>query len=405
MAAKPKLIYLVSEDWYFVSHRLALALAAKKAGFDVAVATRVTHHGSQIESAGLRLIPIDFTRSGLHPLRELRALRELTALYQREAPDLVHHVAVKPVIFGTLAARRSGARPGIVNAIMGLGWVFSSDSLSAKAMRPSVRAGLRWALSGGRTRAIVQNADDARGIADAGLISPDRVRLIRGSGVDPARYGSEPATASPPLVVLPARLIEAKGVIQFIEAAAILKQEGIAARFALVGKPDPGNPTSIAPRELDRHVAEGHVEYWGWRNDMPAVLKAASIVCLPTFYGEGLPKSLLEAAAAARAIVATDVPGCREIVRPGVNGWLVPPRDVGALAGALREAISQPALCAAFGAAGRQMVEREFSLDAIIRETLAVYEELVPTQASGPRGRHEDGVRAGPQRVSSGARR
>jgi glycosyltransferase involved in cell wall biosynthesis len=382
-------------------------VAAKQAGFDVAVATHVDRHGERIREAGLRLIPIRFTRSGLHPLNELRSLRELTAIYRREAPDLVHHVSLKPVLFGTLAAHRTGT-PAVINAIMGLGWVFSSDSLKARAMRPLVRAGLRWALAGERTRVIVQNSDDANGLIGSRLIIPDHVRLIRGSGVDPAKYSAEPSTAQPPLVILPARLIEAKGVLQFIEAAAILKREGIAARFALVGKPDPGNPTTISPRQLEQHIAAGHVEYWGWRDDMPAVFRQASIVCLPTYYGEGLPKALLEAAAAARPIVATDVPGCREIVRPGKNGWLIEPRNTRALADALRQAIAQPALCAAYGAAGRRIVEREFSLDTIIRDTLAVYEELLPSPASGLRDWRADGADAdlgAPQRVSSGARR
>jgi glycosyltransferase involved in cell wall biosynthesis len=403
VAAQPKLLYLVSKDWYFVSHRLALAAAAKAAGFDVAVATRVARHADPIRAAGLRLIPINFTRAGLRPVSELLSLRELAAVYKREAPDLVHHVSVKPVIYGTLAAHF--ARPkGIVNAIMGLGWVFSSDSVKAKALRPLVRAALRRALSGQNTRVIVQNTDDATGIISGGLSPPGHVRLIRGSGVDPGQYSAEPPPPGTPIVVLPARLIEAKGVGEFMDAAAILKNEGVDARFALVGKPDAGNPTSITPEQIARHVDAGHIEYWGWREDMPEVLKTASIVCLPTFYGEGLPKALLEAAAAARPIVATDVAGCREIVRPGENGWLVPPRDARALADALREAISQPELCARYGAAGRRIVERDFSLDAIIRDTLAVYQELISAQPESGPGNGRPEPTAANQRVSSGAR-
>ena len=403
MAAQPKLLYLVSKDWYFVSHRLALATAAKAAGFDVAVATRVTRHADPIRAAGLRLIPINFTRAGLRPVSELLSLRELAAVYKREAPDLVHHVSVKPVIYGTLAARFAQPK-GIVNAIMGLGWVFSSDSMKAKALRPLVRAALRRSLSGQNTRVIVQNTDDATGIISEGLSPPGHVRLIRGSGVDPSKYSAEPPPPGAPIVVLPARLIEAKGVGEFMDAAAILKNEGIDARFALVGKPDAGNRTSITPEQIARHVEAGHIEYWGWREDMPEVLKSASIVCLPTFYGEGLPKALLEAAAAARPIVATDVAGCREIVRSGENGWLVPPRDARALADALREAISHPELCARYGAAGRRIVERDFSLDAIIRDTLAVYEELISAQpVSGPGDGRTDTTTVN-QRVSSGAR-
>jgi glycosyltransferase involved in cell wall biosynthesis len=162
-----------------------------------------------------------------------------------------------------------------------------------------------------------------------------------------------------------------------MQAAALLKASGIEARFALVGAPDKGNPAAVTFEEIETYARAGQVEYWGWREDMTQVLNMASVVCLPTFYGEGLPKSLLEAAASGRAIVATDVPGCREIVRHGKNGWLVPPRDVEALAGALKEAIAQPELCARYGNAGRRMVEREFSLDAVKEQTLAVYRELV----------------------------
>ena len=378
MTRLPKLLYLISEDWYFVSHRLPLAVAAKAAGFDVSVATRVKNHSGAIQDAGIRLIPIDFARSGLNPLSELRSMTQLLALYRSEAPDLVHNVALKPVIYGTVAARHAGV-PHVVNALMGLGFVFSSRSTKARALRPLVALGLSAALRGAHTRTIVQNADDAALLIKQRLVGPDSVRLIRGSGVDPSTYMTGPPPAGIPLVILPARLLAAKGVGEFMAAAALLKSEGIEARFALVGEPDMANPTATTYEEIRRNVDAGHVEHWGWRTDMPQVLHAASIVCLPTYYGEGLPKALLEAAASARAIVAADVPGCREIVRPGENGWLVPPRDVPALAAALREAIAQPDLCERCGKAGRQIVEREFSLDTVIAETLAVYRELVTT--------------------------
>ncbi len=381
MTRRPKLLYLVSEDWYFVSHRLPLAVAAKQAGYDVAVATRVAHHGEMIKDAGLRLIPISLKRSSLNPVHELRTLSELAALFASEAPDLVHNVAVKPVIYGARAARKAGVK-GVVNALMGLGWVFSSDSVKARALRPFIAGALRQALSAPDTRTIVQNADDAALLAERELAPRDSIRLIRGSGVDPAKYATAEPRPGIPLVVLPARLLVAKGVGEFMRAAALLQVEGITARFALIGEPDTDNPAAIAREEIERFVAAGYVEHWGWRNDIPEVLSAASLVCLPTFYGEGVPKALIEAAASARAIVATDVPGCREIVRPGENGWLVPPRDVTALATALRQAIAQPGLCAEYGARGRRMVEREFSLDAVIGDTLSVYGELVAKPAA-----------------------
>jgi glycosyltransferase involved in cell wall biosynthesis len=380
VARKPKLLYFVSVDWYFVSHRLPLALAAKAAGFDVSVATHVLRHGEAIRDAGLDLIPIALARSGINPLCELRSVSKLAAIYKRAAPDLVHNVAVKPVVYGSLAARGTRVK-GIVNALMGLGWVFSSDSTKARALRPVIRRALRGALSRPSTRTIVQNADDAALLVKQRLTSAEFVRLIRGSGVDPGRYALAAPPPGPPLVVLPARLLIAKGVSEFMQAAAMLKGEGVEARFALVGEPDTDNPAASPREEIEHFVNAGHVEYWGWREDMPQVLREASIVCLPTFYGEGLPKALLEAAASARAIVATDVPGCREIVRPGENGWLVPSHDVRALAATLREAIAQPDLCARYGAAGRRMVEREFSLDTVIKDTLAVYQELAAGQS------------------------
>lgn len=377
-APKPKLLYLVSEDWYFVSHRLALAVAAKERGYDVVIATRVGKEGGTIRDAGLTLRPIEFERSGLGPASEAATLARLIALYRRERPKLVHHVAVKPVVYGSIAARVTGVS-GIVNALMGLGFVFTSETTKARALRPLVRAGLKPALRGPRTRIIVQNADDAELLAREHLARPENLRLIRGSGVDPAAFAVTPPPHGVPLVVLPARLLADKGVNEFVAAAEILKRDGVAARFALVGDPDPLNPSAIPLETVKAWVTRGLVEHWGWKkqSEMPAVLAAASLVCLPS-YREGLPKSLLEAAAAGRAIVAADVPGNREIVRPGVNGWLVPARDAAALAAALREALADPMLCARYGAAGRAMVENEMSIRHVIDATLAVYAELVP---------------------------
>lgn len=376
MPRRLKLLYLVTEDWYFISHRLSLAIAAKAAGFDVSVATRVQCHGDTIRDAGIGLLPISLSRSGLHPIREFRSMAELVTLIRGESPDLLHNVAMKPITYGTLAARLSGTK-AVINAIMGLGWTFSSESAKARMLRPLIKIALRNALSGVKTRVIVQNKDDASVLSNQRLVRPEAIRLIRGSGVDPKAYSTRAPPPGPPLVVLPARLIVSKGILEFMQAAALLKSDGIDARFALVGAPDTASPAAVTCEMIQPYVRAGQVEYWGWRDDMAQVLNIASVVCLPTFYGEGLPKSLLEAAASARAIVATDVPGCREVVHHGENGWLVPPCNTEALARALRESIARPELCARYGAAGRLMVEREFSLDAVIKQTLALYNELI----------------------------
>ncbi len=372
---KPKLMFFVTEDWYFVSHRLPLAQTALAAGYDVSLVTRVGDDADTIRDSGIRLYPLDIHRSGGNPFRETRTFLELKRIYAHEKPDIVHHVAMKPVVYGSLAARMVGVK-GVVNALAGMGFVFSSSSRKARWLKPLVRRVLKYAVSPYNARLILQNTDDVRMFGEEGLIDPALIRLIRGSGVDPSSYPAVPENnAGLPLVVLPARLLRDKGVLEFVDAARILRQRGVAARFALVGEPDPLNPASFNEEDILSWQEEGLVECWGWRDDVAAVFAQANIVCLPS-YREGLPKALLEAAASGRAIVATDVPGCREIVRDGVNGWLVPPRDPAALAAALHEAIRRPDLRSLYGRKARAVVEREFSLELVGAETLGIYAEL-----------------------------
>lgn len=377
-----KLLFVVTEDWYFVSHRLELAIAARRAGYDVAVATRVDRHGKRVTDAGLALHPVAFNRGGLNPLRELRTLILLARIYRQEAPDVVHHVALKPVIYGSLVARFLGIR-GIVNALGGLGYVFSSVGLRAKILRGIIKPALKLALGGSNTRLIVQNSDDRDRVVGDGLANRGSVRLIRGAGVDPDAYRQVNTAGEPPLVILPARLLRDKGVAEFVAAARLLRAKGLKARFALVGKPDLASPASVKQFEIDAWVSEGVVEYWGWQDDMPGVFAQAQIVCLPTYYGEGLPKSLLEAAASGCAVVTTDIPGCREIVRHGVTGWLVPTRDVPALADALRQAIEQPGLREQYGASAKALIATDFSMNHVAAETIAIYDELLSDAEPG----------------------
>lgn len=373
---RPKILFVVTEDWYFVSHRLSLGLAARKAGFDVAVATRVNRHGEVIQNAGITLFDVKFNRSGARPQEELRTIYTLFSIYRREAPDLVHHVAMKPVVYGSLAAKAARI-PAVVNALGGLGFIFSSDELRARMLRSIVRPMLKTALRVGNSRLILQNRNDREIVTRAGLIESDKIRLIRGAGVNPADYSATAIAAEPPLVVLAARLLRPKGVGDFVEAARILRERRVAARFALVGAPDLGNPTSFTNRDVEGWVAEGIVEAWGWREDMPAVFSQAQIACLPTFYGEGLPKVLLEAAASGCAIVASNIPGCRELVDHGTTGLLVPPKDPLTLAKTLEKLINDSELRKRLGAAARRSIMSDFSLERVVSETLAIYEELL----------------------------
>jgi glycosyltransferase involved in cell wall biosynthesis len=371
VVARPRLLFVVTEDWYFCSHRLPLARAAQAAGYEVSVVTRVRAHGDAIREVGLRLIPFENARTSLNPLAELWTLIRLIALYRRERPDVVHHVAMKPVLYGSIAARLAG-HPHVVNALAGMGWLFSSGAGLARWLQPMVRWGLGRLLGSGIT--LVQNPDDARLLEQLG-VPESHIRRISGSGVDLQLFYPRPEPVGVPVVVLPARLLWDKGVGEFVAAARLLQQKGIAAKFVLAGEPDPANPSAVPIDQISRWVQEGVVSHLGWVDDMPKVLAESHIVCLPSFYGEGIPKSLIEAAAAGRPIVTTDIPGCREIVHHDDNGLLVPPRDSEALAEALECLIKNPGSRQRMGARGRTRAEQEFGLSKVIQQTLALYAE------------------------------
>jgi len=368
-----KLLFFVTEDWYFVSHRLPLALAAKDVGYEVSVVTRVREHGETIRIAGLKLVPFENARSGINPLHELCTLVRLILLYRRERPDVVHHVAIKPVLYGSIAVRLARTQH-VVNALAGMGWLFTSGAGLARWLKPVVRWGLGRLLRFGI--ALVQNPDDARFLVQLG-VPETRIRLIAGSGVDLQKFVRRPEPNGTPVVVLPTRLLWDKGVGEFVAAARLLKQRGIGAHFVLAGEPDQANPSSVPLDQIAKWVEEGVVEHPGWVKDMPTLLAESHVVCLPSFYGEGIPKSLIEAAAAGRPIVTCDMPGCREIVHHGDNGLLVPPRDAEALAEALAQLIGDPALRKQMGTRGRVRAEQEFGSEAVIQQTLALYTEAV----------------------------
>jgi glycosyltransferase involved in cell wall biosynthesis len=370
------MLFVIAEDAWFWTHRLPLARAALGAGLHVGVVTNDPASAARVRGEGFEFFHHDFRRAGVHPLHDVGTICRLAKLYAAFRPDLVHHVAMKPVVFGSIAARLARV-PATVNAVSGLGFALSSERFLARLIRPTVKFGLRFTLGTPRARLIVQNANDAGYFVDAGLVARDRVRLVAGVGVCVRRFAPEPEPDGVPLIVLPARLLRDKGVLEFVAAARHIRQSGVAARFALVGSTD-ANPTSLTPAEIEAIAREGVVEVWGHRDDMPAVYRTANIVCLPT-YREGLPKVLLEAAASGRAVVATDVPGCRDVVRHGETGLLVPPREVAPLAGALLCLIRDRGLRQRFGTAGRRLVTQRFTEERAIDDTFAVYSELLGT--------------------------
>lgn len=370
-SGRRRLLFFVTEDWYFVSHRLPLAVAARQAGYDVAVVTRVRQHGETIASAGLRVVPFEIARGGTNPLRELATLGRLVGIYRRERPDIVHHVAIKPVIYGSVAAWIACV-PETVNAIAGMGLLLAPRGTRglprwvAYLLRRAMGMLLR------RGAVIVQNRDDEGVVLGMG-VDPSKLRRIPGSGVDLQRFSPVPEAATDaPTVVLPARLLWNKGVGEFVEAARILRGRGSHARFVLAGQPDTANPVAVPADRIRAWVDQGLVVHLGWVDDVPSLLADTTIVCLPS-YREGIPKSLIEAAASGLPIVTTDVPGCREIVRHEYNGLLVPPRDPEALAAAIESLLENPERREEFGRRGREMAEAEFGERQIVEQTLAVY--------------------------------
>jgi glycosyltransferase involved in cell wall biosynthesis len=369
------ILFVVNQAEFFLSHRLPLALAAQAAGFEVDVATPESTAVEGIRRAGLRHHPVPFSRRGLRPLTELGALWALFRLYRSLRPQVVHHVTIKPVIYGSIMARLTRV-PAVVNAVSGLGYIFISRGIGAKMLRQCVKWAYRLAFGHSNIKVIFQNRDDLQLFIEDGLVNEKNCILVRGSGVDLNRFVPKDEPRGKPVVLFASRLLRDKGVCDFVEAARRLSTSGIDARFVLVGDTDTGNPASLGPGTVKRWHEDGTIEWWGARSDMPSVLRQARIVCLPS-YREGLPKILAEAAACGRAIVATDVPGCREIVQHENNGLLVPPRNVEALASALMLLLQDDCLTRRMGRRGREIAEKDFSVEQVISKTLQIYHDLI----------------------------
>lgn len=371
---RPHLLFVVNVDWFFLSHRLPLALAARDAGFTVTVAAADTGQSKRIQAEGLGFVPLPFTRSGTGLFHELGSLMALWRLYRKLRPDLIHHVTIKPVLYGSIAARLRGAIP-CVNAVSGLGYTFT-DADRSRGLRSLATTLYRFAFKHPRSKVIFQNPDDIETFLTLKLIQQEQVVLIRGSGVDCKVFRPTPEPEGPPVVVLPSRMLWDKGVREYVEAARILRDQSIEARFALVGGSDEGNPTAVPTEQLRSWNDDGTIEWWGHSDKMQEVFAQSSIVVLPS-YREGLPKVLLEAAACGLPIVTTDVPGCREVVQHDVNGLLVPARRAKELAEAMKRLIQHPGLRREFGERGRERAVAEFSLDIVVRQTMDVYANLI----------------------------
>jgi len=383
-----KVILFANTDWYLYNFVRSLAVALRDGGYELLLLSPPGEYGERLRGLGLRWEPVAMERRSLDPLKELRLIWRLARIFRRERPTLVHGFTIKGVVYGSLAARlaRVHAR---VSAVSGMGYVFVSNALLARALRPVVRTLLRAALNGKAARLIVQNPDDAALFEAERLVEADRVRLIPGSGVDCERFrpADRPILSGPTTrVLLAARLLWVKGVGEYVAAARRLRAEGLPIRLLLAGAPDPGSPASIPPEQLKDWASEGVVELLGQVADMPALLAETDIAVLPS-YREGLPRGLIEAAACGLPLVATDVPGCRGVVTHGKEGLLVPVRDAEALAAAIRRLHESPDLARRLGQAARARALAEFDERIVVEKILAVYRELGAVRVLGEAAR------------------
>lgn len=373
-----RVVLFANTDWYLYNFRLSLARRLQELGQPLLLVSPPGDYGQRLLDLGFDWRPLPMNRRSLNPIAEARLVLHLARLLKAEGAHIVHGFTIKPAVYGALAGALAGVR-GRVNAVAGMGYVFISDDWRARTLRPVVRSLARLAFDTGRARLIVQNPDDHAAFVGQGLVRAGRAHIIPGSGVDCSRFSAvtrERTPGGPMRVLLAARMLWDKGLAEFVEAARALKAEGRKIEFLLAGDPDPGNPATASEADLRGWQAEGVIRWLGHVDDMPALLRDVDAVVLPS-YREGLPKTLIEAAACALPLITTDVPGCREVVTDGVDGLLVPVREWKPLAAAMARLHDDPALARRLGLAAREKALGEFDETIVIARTLDVYRELL----------------------------
>ena len=370
-----KALLFANTDWYLWNFRLSLAKELRERGWEVLLVSPPGDYHRRLELEGFRWIGLELSRDGMNPLQELASLVQLVRLYRRERPDVAHHFTVKCVLYGGVAASIAGTR-ATVSSMTGLGHLFTTDTRRSRLAKPLAKLLYRFVLS--HSTVIFQNPDDRSEFANLGLIEEDACQIIRGSGVDCGLFRPPPNARHDrtETVLLVGRLLAEKGIREFVEAARVVKRERPGVRFMVAGGSDPGNPTSIDAATVAAWSAEGQVEFTGHHENMVALLHSCDVAALPS-YREGTPRSLLEAAACGLPLVASDVPGCREVVRHGDNGLLVPPRDSKALATALLDLLVDSAKRKSMGARSREIAVSDFAQEHVIAATLNAYDRAL----------------------------
>jgi glycosyltransferase involved in cell wall biosynthesis len=370
-----RLVLVITEDWYYWSHRRPIARAARDAGYEVFLASRFTDHRPLIELEGIHTVPLKLRRSGRNPFGELLAIGDLVRVYRSIRPSVVHHVAIKPMLYGSWAARLSRV-PGVVNAVSGLGYAFTGRTRKARLIGAAARVAYKTALRRRNTWTIFQNEDDRAHFVELGLLSDRQAVLIRGSGVDLAQFTSVPEPAGDPVILYAGRMLWSKGVGDLVEAARMLRADGRTLRVVLAGHSDADNPEAIPDEQLLEWTRDGTVEWLGRVDNVSSLMAGANVVVLGS-EREGIPKVLIEAAASARAIVASDVPGCRDVVVDGLNGLLVPVHDPSAMKAAIGRLLDSPDERRRMGEESRRRAEQLFSEQSVVQQTLDLYQTTV----------------------------
>ncbi len=377
-AAIPDVAFLITESSYFLSHRRNLAEACRHAGWRTSLITNLgeTDRPALDAVAGLRVVPFDMRRASHNPLREILTIIRLVGVLRRERPRLLHAVGLKPVLYGAFAARILGL--DAICALGGLGYLFTAGRRrpAAGLLRIAVVSWMRLMLGGGRIRVILQNDDDAAALLAHRIVTPERLVMVRGAGVDLDRFRPMPEPDGVPVFLVVSRMLADKGIREMVLAARLLRRRKVPCRVVLVGDPDADNSSALSRDQMAAWAAEGAVEWLGRRSDVAELLAGSHVAVLPS-YREGLPKSLLEAAAAGRPIITTDVPGCRAVVTDGVEGLLVPPRDWCALARAMERLALDGDLRRRMGRAARRRAEAEFGDKVVTAQTMELYRRML----------------------------
>ena len=368
---------VINDPVFFLSHRKDIATKSLEEGYDVYIATGPGDAIKEIESLGLKHHLLPLNRSGTNPINEIKSIYSLFKLITKIKPSICHFVTIKPVIYGGFVTRLSPVK-GVVFAISGLGSSFTGDGFKSSILLSIVKLMYRFALNQQNSRVIFQNNNDKSILLDSKVVKEKNSVLIKGSGVELAKYSYTLASENSSItVVMACRLLKEKGVFEFIQAAEILKSRNLDINFKLIGEIDLGNPKTVTAFEIETWKKDSSVDIMGFCDDMPTQIKNSDIVVLPSYYGEGLPKVLIEAAACGRAVITTDHPGCRDAILPNETGLLIPIKSPEALADAIYKLYTNPDLRIRMGERGRLLAEQEFDVISVVKKHLEIYDELL----------------------------